>query len=130
MPHRDEARGIGGIFFDDFDQGGFERAFGVVRSAAEAYLEAYLPIVRRRFETPHGERERNFQLWRRGRYVEFNLLYDRGTRFGLEAGGRTESILASLPPAVSWRYDWQPETGSPEARLSGEFLQPKNWLEE
>ena len=128
LPHRDEARGIGGIFFDDFDRGGFEAAFGVVRSAADAYLEAYLPIVRRRFETPYGERQRQFQLWRRGRYVEFNLLYDRGTRFGLQAGGRTESILASLPPEVHWHYDWSPQPGSPEAALADKFLPPRDWV--
>lgn len=130
LKHRAEPRGIGGIFFDDFDRGGFDSAFAFVRSVSRAYLDAYLPIVRRRRETTYGEREREFQLYRRGRYVEFNLLYDRGTRFGLEAGGRTESILASLPPAVQWRYDWQPEPGSPEASLSEEFLKPRDWLGE
>ena len=130
LKHRHEHRGIGGLFFDDFDRGGFGSAFEFVRSVSGAYLKGYLPIVQRRRDSDYAEQQREFQLYRRGRYVEFNLLYDRGTRFGLEAGGRTESILASLPPAVSWRYDWQPETGSPEARLSGDFLQPKNWLEE
>lgn len=128
LPHRGEARGIGGIFFDDFDEGGFEAAFAVVRAAGEAYLEAYLPILRRRKNTPYAERERNFQLYRRGRYVEFNLLYDRGTRFGLQAGGRTESILASLPPVVHWHYGFEPEPGSPEARLPEDYLRPREWL--
>ncbi|MFP8873296.1 MAG: oxygen-dependent coproporphyrinogen oxidase [Myxococcota bacterium] len=130
LKHRKEPRGIGGLFFDDFDRGGFDSAFAFVRSVSHAYLDGYLPIVRRRRETAYGEREREFQLYRRGRYVEFNLLYDRGTRFGLEAGGRAESILASLPPAVHWRYDWQPEPGSPEAELSEEFLRPRDWLGE
>lgn len=128
LPHRGEARGIGGIFFDDFADGGFDRAFGVVRSAGDAYIDAYLPILRRRRDVPHGEKERRFQLMRRGRYVEFNLLYDRGTRFGLQAGGRTESILASLPPEVHWHYDWTPEQESPEARLVEDFLAPRDWL--
>lgn len=128
LPHREEPRGIGGLFYDDFDEGGFENAFGFQQSAGNAYLEAYIPIVERRGDTPFGERERDFQLYRRGRYVEFNLLYDRGTKFGLQAGARTESVLASLPPQVNWRYDWQPEPGTPEAELYDDFLKPRDWL--
>lgn len=128
LRHRGEARGIGGIFFDDFNEGGFEHAFGFTRSVGEAYLKAYRPIVERRRNTPYGERERQFQLYRRGRYVEFNLVYDRGTLFGLQSGGRVESILMSLPPLVSWRYDWQPAPGSPEARLVEVYLKPRDWL--
>jgi len=128
LPHRGEPRGIGGLFYDDFDEGGFERCFALHRRLGEAYLEAYLPILRGRKETPFGEREREFQLYRRGRYAEFNLIYDRGTHFGLQAGGRAESILASLPPLVRWRYGWSPEPGSPEARLTQEFLRPRDWL--
>lgn len=130
LPHRDEPRGIGGIFFDDFDEGGFDRAFGFWRAAADAFLEAYRPIVERRRGLAWGDREREFQLYRRGRYVEFNLLQDRGTRFGLEAGARTESVLASLPPQVAWRYDWAPEPGTPEAALYRDFLRPRDWAEE
>jgi coproporphyrinogen III oxidase len=130
LPHRQEARGIGGIFFDDLAEGGFERAFAFLRSAGDAYLDAYLPILERRKDTPYGERERDFQLYRRGRYVEFNLIYDRGTRFGLQAGARTESLLASLPPLVAWRYDWRPEPGTPEARLVEDFLPPRDWAAE
>jgi coproporphyrinogen III oxidase len=128
LPHRQEARGVGGLFFDDLCEPSFDSCFGFVRSAAEAFLEAYLPILSRRAATPYGERERDFQLYRRGRYVEFNLLQDRGTRFGLQAAGRVESILASLPPLVAWRYDWQPEPGSPEAELYRDFLPPRDWL--
>ena len=128
--HRDEPRGIGGIFFDDFDELGFDRCFAFLRKVSEAYLDAYLPILARRKATPHGERERDFQLYRRGRYVEFNLIQDRGTRFGLQAAGRAESILASLPPVVHWRYDWTPEPGSEEARLHEDFLRPRDWLAE
>jgi coproporphyrinogen III oxidase len=127
LKHRNEARGIGGIFFDDLDEGGFKRSFEFVRRVGSAYLEAYLPIVRRRRDTPYGEREREFQLYRRGRYVEFNLVYDRGTVFGLQSGGRTESILMSLPPRVRWRYDWKPEPGTREAELYEDFLKPKEW---
>jgi coproporphyrinogen III oxidase len=130
LPHRDEPRGIGGIFYDDFDEGGFTRAFALWRATADAFLAAYHPIVERRREMAWGERERAFQLYRRGRYVEFNLLQDRGTRFGLEAGARTESVLASLPPEVAWRYDWQPDPGTPEARLYSDFLRPRDWAEE
>ncbi|MEZ4330806.1 MAG: oxygen-dependent coproporphyrinogen oxidase [Myxococcota bacterium] len=127
LPHRDEPRGIGGLFFDDFDEGGFAAAFALWRSTADAFLEAYVPIVERRREMAWGERERAFQLYRRGRYVEFNLLQDRGTRFGLETGARTESVLASLPPLVAWRYDWRPEPGTPEAALYTDFLRPRDW---
>jgi coproporphyrinogen III oxidase len=130
LKHRDEPRGIGGLFFDDFDEGGFERSFAFVKSAADAYLAAYRPILARRKLHGYGERERAFQLFRRGRYVEFNLMYDRGTRFGLESGGRTESILASLPPMVAWRYDWKPEPGTPEAELYEKFLRSRDWIGE
>ncbi len=130
LPHRGEQRGIGGIFYDDFAEGGFSAAFGLWRSTGDAYLKAYGPIVERRREMTWGERERNFQLYRRGRYVEFNLLQDRGTRFGLQAGARTESILASLPPLVAWRYDWSPEPGTAEALLYRDFLRPRDWAEE
>jgi len=130
LPHREEPRGVGGLFFDDFSEQGFEHSFGFVRSVAEAYLSAYLPILERRKDTPYGEREREFQLYRRGRYVEFNLLYDRGTRFGLQAATRVESVLASMPPLVAWRYDWSPEPGSPEEALYRDFLRPRDWLGE
>jgi coproporphyrinogen III oxidase len=128
LPHRGEPRGIGGLFFDDLDEGGFERCFAFQRSVGDHYLAAYIPILARRKATPYGERERAFQLYRRGRYAEFNLLYDRGTRFGLQSGGRVESILASMPPLAAWRYDWHPETGTPEAQLYEEFLRPRDWL--
>ncbi len=128
IKHREEARGIGGLFFDDLNEWGFERCFELVRSVGEHYLPAYRPIVQRRRDIPYGERERDFQLYRRGRYVEFNLVYDRGTLFGLQSGGRTESILMSLPPLVRWRYDWRPAAGTPEARLYEEFLRPRDWL--
>jgi len=128
LAHRGEPRGIGGLFFDDLTGGGFDRCFAFVRSAAEHYLLAYQPILARRKSHPYGEREREFQLIRRGRYVEFNLMYDRGTRFGLQAGGRIESILASLPPLVAWRYDWKPEPGTPEAELYAKFLRPRDWI--
>jgi coproporphyrinogen III oxidase len=124
--HRNEPRGIGGTFFDDFSEGGFECAFAVMKATGDAFLPAYGPIVERRRDQPFGERERDFQAYRRGRYVEFNLVWDRGTLFGLQSGGRTESILMSLPPVVKWRYDWKPEPGSPEARLA-EFLTPRDW---
>ncbi len=129
LKHRGEPRGIGGLFFDDLNEGGFERCFALQQSVGDHFLSAYLPILRRRKDTPYGERERDFQLYRRGRYVEFNLVWDRGTLFGLQTGGRTESILMSLPPLVRWRYNWQPEPGSPEARLSEEFLRPRDWAE-
>ena len=115
LKHRDEPRGVGGLFFDDFNEQGFDHSFGFMGSVGDHYLDAYLPIVRRRKAMVYGERERDFQLYRRGRYVEFNLVYDRGTLFGLQSGGRTESILMSLPPLVKWRYNWRPEPGSPEA---------------
>ena len=130
LPHRGEPRGVGGLFFDDFTGEGFEHAFGFMRSVGDAFLEAYLPIVRRRKDTEYGERERCFQLYRRGRYVEFNLLFDRGTRFGIYSGGRAESILMSLPPLVRWEYGWQPEPGSKEAELYERYLQPHDWLAE
>ncbi len=128
IKHRQEPRGIGGLFFDDLIERGFDHCFGFMKSVAEHYLHAYLPIVQRRKNVPHGERERDFQLYRRGRYVEFNFVYDRGTLFGLQSGGRTESILVSLPPLVTWRYDWRPEPGSAEARLYEYFLKPRDWL--
>ncbi|GAB4474862.1 MAG: oxygen-dependent coproporphyrinogen oxidase [Burkholderiaceae bacterium] len=127
LKHRNEPRGIGGIFFDDFHELGFERSFALVRAVGDAFVDAYAPIVQRRRGQPYGERERDFQAYRRGRYVEFNLVYDRGTLFGLQSGGRTESILMSLPPIVRWRYDWKPEPGSPEARLYTDFLKPRAW---
>ncbi len=128
LKHRQEPRGIGGLFFDDLNDWGFERSFAFMRSVGDHYLPAYTPIVERRMDLAYGEREREFQLYRRGRYVEFNLVYDRGTLFGLQSGGRTESILMSLPPLVRWQYDWQPEAGSEEARLYEEFLRPRDWL--
>jgi len=128
LPHRSEARGIGGIFFDDLDQPDFERCAAFVRCVGDGFLETYLGIVRRRREHPYGERERAFQLLRRGRYVEFNLLHDRGTRFGLQSGGAVESILASLPPEVRWQHAFTPEPGSAEARLAHDFLRPRDWL--
>jgi coproporphyrinogen III oxidase len=127
LKHRGEPRGIGGIFFDDFNAPGFVNAFKFLRSVGDAFVPAYLPIMQRRKALPFGERERDFQLYRRGRYVEFNLVQDRGTIFGLQSGGRTESILMSLPPLVAWRYDWKPEPGTPEARLHDVFLQPRDW---
>jgi len=130
LRHRNEPRGIGGLFFDDLNETGFDRSFGFTRSVASAFIEGYRPIVAKRQDTPYGERERQFQLYRRGRYVEFNLVYDRGTLFGLQSGGRTESILMSLPPLVTWRYDWKPEAGSAEAELYEEFLRPRDWLGE
>jgi coproporphyrinogen III oxidase len=130
LKHRGEPRGVGGLFFDDLNDWGFERGFAFLRAVGDHYLPAYLPIVERRRAMAYGERERAFQKYRRGRYVEFNLVYDRGTLFGLQSGGRTESILMSLPPEVSWRYDWKPEPGSPEAALYERYLQPRDWLAE
>jgi coproporphyrinogen III oxidase len=130
LKHRNEPRGVGGLFFDDLNEGGFEQCFNFMKSVGDSYTQAYLPIVQRRKETAFGERERDFQLYRRGRYVEFNLVYDRGTLFGLQSGGRTESILMSLPPLVKWRYNWQPEAGSAEAELYEVFLKPRDWLAE
>ena len=126
LPHRNEPRGVGGIFFDDFDRGGFEEAFAFVRSVGDAFLVAYPPILKRRKDLSYGDRERNFQLYRRGRYAEFNLLHDRGTRFGLQAASRTESVLASMPPLAAWRYDWQAEPGSREEELTARFLKPRD----
>ena len=128
LKHRQEPRGIGGLFFDDFNELGFDQSFELLRAVGDAFVPAYRPIVARRKATPFGERERQFQLYRRGRYVEFNLVWDRGTLFGLQSGGRTESILMSLPPLVRWDYDWHPEPGSPEARLSDVFLKPRDWV--
>ena len=128
LKHRNEPRGIGGLFFDDYNEDGFTHSFAFARSVADHYLPAYLPIVERRKDTPYGEKERDFQLYRRGRYVEFNLVLDRGTLFGLQSGGRTESILMSLPPLVKWRYAWQPQPGTAEAELYEVFLQPRDWL--
>ena len=130
LRHRGETRGVGGLFFDDLNAWGFERCFAYQRSVGDAFLDGYLPIVERRRAAAFGERERQFQLYRRGRYVEFNLVYDRGTLFGLQSGGRTESILMSLPPLVRWEYDWHPEPGTPEARLYSDYLRPRDWLAE
>jgi coproporphyrinogen III oxidase len=128
LPHRHEQRGIGGVFFDDWTLDGFTGAFAMARSIGDHFLPAYLPIVQKRKGTAYGEREREFQLYRRGRYVEFNLVHDRGTLFGLQSGGRTESILMSMPPLASWRYDWWPEPGSPEAELHQKFLIARDWV--
>lgn len=128
LKHRREQRGIGGLFFDDLNEWGFDQCFAFMRSVGDHFLLAYAPLVERRRDTPYGERERDFQLYRRGRYVEFNLVYDRGTLFGLQSGGRTESILMSLPPNVRWRYNWQPEAGTHEAELYEKFLPPRAWL--
>lgn len=129
LPHRDETRGVGGLFFDDLNEGGFERCMGLTQSVGKAFLEAYQPIVDRRHQDPYGEVEREFQLYRRGRYVEFNLLFDRGTLFGIQSGGRAEAILMSLPPLVRWQSGWSPEAGSAESRLA-EYLRPRDWLSE
>ncbi|MBV7537147.1 oxygen-dependent coproporphyrinogen oxidase [Duganella sp. sic0402] len=128
LKHRQEARGVGGIFFDDFNAPGFEQSYAMTQSVGDAFLQAYLPIVEQRKETAYGERERDFQAYRRGRYVEFNLVFDRGTLFGLQSGGRTEAILMSMPPVVKWRYRWDPEAGSPEAALYTDFLPHRDWL--
>jgi coproporphyrinogen III oxidase len=128
LPHRGEPRGIGGIFFDDFAERDFDFCFGLVKSVGDHFLTAYVPILERRKDLPFAERERAFQAYRRGRYVEFNLVYDRGTLFGLQSGGRTESILMSLPPQAAWRYHWKPEPGSPEEQLYTDFLKPRDWL--
>ena len=139
LKHRNEPRGIGGVFFDDLNEGGpggdtstpdhnFDRCFALTRSIGDSFLNAYLPICARRRELPYGERERDFQAYRRGRYVEFNLVWDRGTLFGLQSGGRTEAILMSLPPIVKWRYDWHPEPGSAEDKLYTDFLPPRDWI--
>ena len=130
LPHRKETRGIGGLFFDDLNKWSFTKCFNFIQSIGESFCPAYMPIVALRKNTPYGERERDFQLYRRGRYVEFNLLYDRGTLFGLQSNGRTESILVSMPPLAKWRYNWQPEANSPEAKLYTEFLKPREWITE
>jgi coproporphyrinogen III oxidase len=129
LKHRREPRGIGGIFFDDVSDGGFERCFALVRSVGDAFADAYVPIVERRSRQRYGRRERAFQAYRRGRYVEFNLVWDRGTLFGLQSNGRTEAILMSMPPSASWRYDWKPEPGTPEARLYERYLVPRDWAD-
>lgn len=128
LKHRQEPRGIGGLFFDDLNEWGFEKCFSFMQSVGDHFLKAYMPIVARRKDADYGEHERQFQLYRRGRYVEFNLVYDRGTLFGLQSGGRTESILMSLPPQVRWEYNWQPEQGSKEAELYDVFLKPRDWI--
>jgi coproporphyrinogen III oxidase len=130
LKHRGESRGVGGLFFDDLSEPGFEDCFAFVRGAGDAFLDAYKPIVRKRVAHRYGERQREFQLYRRGRYVEFNLIWDRGTLFGLQSGGRTESILMSLPPRVRWEYGWSPEPGSPEDKLYTDYLRPRDWLGE
>lgn len=128
LKHRKEPRGIGGVFFDDYNAAGFDQSLAMVKSVGDSFLHAYLPILQRRKDAAYGERERDFQAYRRGRYVEFNLVFDRGTLFGLQSGGRTESILMSLPPIVKWRYDWRPEAGSAEAKLYSDYLIGKDWL--
>lgn len=130
LPHRDETRGVGGLFFDDYNETSFEHSFDFLKSVGDHFLPAYMPIVERRMNTPYTDREREFQLYRRGRYVEFNLLYDRGTSFGLQSRGRTESILMSMPPRVRWEYDWRPPAGSPEAALYADYLRPRDFLGE
>ncbi|MBO2622517.1 oxygen-dependent coproporphyrinogen oxidase [Shewanella algae] len=130
LPHRNETRGVGGLFFDDLNEGGFEHCFAFMQAVGNGFLPAYALIVERRKDTEYGEREREFQLYRRGRYVEFNLVYDRGTLFGLQTGGRTESILMSMPPLVRWQYAYEPEAGSAEAKLYSDFLHPRDWLTE
>ena len=130
LKHRDETRGVGGVFFDDVNEPGFDDSFAFLQSVGDNFLAAYTPIVERRADHPYGDRERNFQLYRRGRYVEFNLIYDRGTLFGLQSGGRTESILMSLPPQVRWEYGWRPEAGSPEDELYRGYLSPHDWLDD
>jgi coproporphyrinogen III oxidase len=130
LPHRNETRGVGGLFFDDLNENGFDRSFAFQRSVGDHFLPAFMPILERRKDHPYGDRERQFQLYRRGRYVEFNLVYDRGTLFGLQSRGRSESILMSMPPLVRWEYDWRPAPGSPEARLYEDFLRPRDFLSE
>ena len=130
LKHRREPRGVGGIFFDDLADGGFDRSFAILRAVGDAFAGAYAPILERRKDQPYGEREREFQSYRRGRYVECNLVWDRGTAFGLQSNGRTEAILMSMPPRASWRYDWHPEPGTPEARLHERYLVPRDWAAE
>ena len=129
LKHRNETRGVGGVFFDDFSELGFDRSFEMMRAVGDAFLPAYLPLLQRRRSTHYVDQQREFQAYRRGRYVEFNLVFDRGTLFGLQSGGRTESILMSMPPHASWRYNWQPEPGTPEARLYSDFLHPRDWAD-
>ncbi|MBU2986705.1 oxygen-dependent coproporphyrinogen oxidase [Saccharophagus degradans] len=129
LKHRDEPRGVGGLFFDDLNELGFDQSFAFMQAVGNSYTQAYVPIVERRKDEPYNQAQRDFQLYRRGRYVEFNLVYDRGTLFGLQTGGRTESILMSLPPLVRWEYDWQPQPNTPEARLYEHYLQPQDWAE-
>jgi coproporphyrinogen III oxidase len=128
LKHRNEARGVGGIFYDDLNELGFEQSFALTRSVGDSFLKAYLPIAERRMGDAFSEKERDFQLYRRGRYVEFNLVFDRGTLFGLQSGGRTESILVSMPPLARWAYDWSPEPGSAEERLYKDFLPVRDWV--
>lgn len=128
LSHRNEQRGVGGLFFDDWVEGGFDKSFAFVRSVGDHILPAYQPIVERRLDTPYGERERDFQLYRRGRYAEFNLAIDRGTRYGIQSGRRIESVLASMPPVATWKYNWHPEPGTPESELYETFLKPQEWL--
>jgi coproporphyrinogen III oxidase len=130
LPHRNETRGVGGLFFDDLNESGFDSSFSFMRSVGDHFLPAFMPIMERRMDQPYGDRERQFQLYRRGRYVEFNLVCDRGTLFGLQSRGRTESILMSMPPLARWEYDWHAEPGSPEARLYTDFLRPRDYLAE
>ena len=130
LKHRDEPRGIGGIFFDDFNELGFEKSFAMMRSVGDAFIEAYLPILKRRYQEPYTQAERDFQEYRRGRYVEYYLIFDRVTIFCLQSGGRSESILMSMPPVVTWKYNWQPQPGTPEARLYEHYLKPRDWLSE
>lgn len=130
LKHRNETRGVGGLFFDDLNTGGFDRCFSIMQAVGDAYIPAYQPIVAKRKAMAWTEQQKEFQLYRRGRYVEFNLVFDRGTHFGLQSGGRTESILMSLPPMVTWKYDWQPEPGSEEAKLYSDYLVPRDWLAE
>jgi coproporphyrinogen III oxidase len=127
LKHRNEPRGIGGTFFDDFNELGFEKSFAAMRAVGDAFMPAYAPIVERRRDTPYGERERDFQAYRRARYVEFNLVWDRGTLFGLQSGGRAESILMSMPPVAAWRYEWKPQPGSPEEKLAQVLIPPRDW---
>ena len=129
LKHRDEPRGVGGLFFDDLNELGFDQSFAFMQAVGDSYTQAYVPIVERRKDEPYNQAQRDFQLYRRGRYVEFNLVYDRGTLFGLQTGGRTESILMSLPPLVRWEYDWQPQPNTPAARLYEHYLQPQDWAE-
>jgi coproporphyrinogen III oxidase len=128
LKHRKEARGVGGVFFDDLNEPGFDQSFALMQSVGNAFTNAYIPIVQRHHEKSFGQRERDFQLYRRGRYVEFNLVFDRGTLFGLQSGGRTESILVSMPPLTAWKYNYAPEAGSDEARLYTDFLPPRDWV--